>query len=297
MNLAGLVTLVVYSYSSFVTSWGPGPEIAKKFEATCNCKVKLVDAGDGGSMLGRVKLEGSRSPADMVIGVEEAFVSRLEKDLGWDQRPALLDSGPLAFVYKRSRVSQPPKSLDDLLDRRWKNQIVIQDPRFSSVGLGFLLWVLELKGQGAWDYLKKLKPQLKMITPNWDLAYGMFKKDQTLLVLSYWTSPAYHIQEEKNFDIAAAEFSQGHYVQKEYLAINPRSQKLQLAQRFAQFLVSQEAQQEVNRRNFMYPANDLTPLTEAFLKIGKPSKLIELKTKVSKEQLDEILKKWRAIFS
>jgi thiamine transport system substrate-binding protein len=258
----------------------------------------MVDAGDGGTMISRVRLEGDKSSADVLLGIDEVYINRVKEDLKWDSKATKFEWGPLSFVYKKTRVSEPPKSLDDLLDPKWKGQIVIQDPRFSSTGLGFLLWVIQEKGQdGVWDYLKKLKPQLKLVTPNWDLAYGMFKKDQAQLVLSYWTSPAYHIQEEKNLDFAAAEFTNGHYVQSEYVAYNPRTQKLGLAQRFVSFVMSREAQEELPRKNFMFPANESTPLTDAFIKIGKPTKMNKFKDPPSKEQLEKWLTRWREIFS
>ena len=51
-------TLTVYTYDSFVSEWGPGPQIEKKFEAVCDCDLNFVAAGDGAALIGRVKLEG-----------------------------------------------------------------------------------------------------------------------------------------------------------------------------------------------------------------------------------------------
>ena len=52
--------LVIYTYDSFTSEWGPGPAIAKAFEATCGCTVRFVGAGDGAALLSRLKLEGKR---------------------------------------------------------------------------------------------------------------------------------------------------------------------------------------------------------------------------------------------
>ena len=61
--------LVVYSYSSFAQSWSAGPEIAKDFEKECNCKVELLDVGESGIIIQRLKL--SEAPVDVVIGLED----------------------------------------------------------------------------------------------------------------------------------------------------------------------------------------------------------------------------------
>ena len=62
--------LVIYTYESFVAEWGPGPVIAANFEEICGCDVRFVGAGDGAGLLGRLRLEGARSEADIVLGLD-----------------------------------------------------------------------------------------------------------------------------------------------------------------------------------------------------------------------------------
>ena len=62
--------LVIYTYESFVSEWGPGPQIAANFEEECGCTVRFVGAGDGAALLGRLRLEGERTPADIVLGLD-----------------------------------------------------------------------------------------------------------------------------------------------------------------------------------------------------------------------------------
>lgn len=286
--------LVIYAYSSFASSWGAGPSIVAKFEARCSCKVQLVDAGEGGALIARLKLEKKKPRADVVVGIDENLITKAKKELGWNEYVAF-DYGPFAFIYNKTRVEKPPQSLDDLLDPKWKGEIIVQDPRLSTPGLGFLLWVLKVKKDGAWDYLKKFKDQVKVISPSWDMAYGLFKKKQAKLVLSYWTSPAYHIQEEKNFEYAAAPFKEGHYVQTEYLAVNPQAPHKDLALDFAAFMVSDEAQQIIPQKNFMYPASATAPLTEAFKQLGTAKRVPPFDEK-ERGQIEGWLKKWREIF-
>ena len=53
--------LVIYTYDSFTSEWGPGPAIAKNFEATCDCTVRFVGAGDGAALLGAAEARGQRA--------------------------------------------------------------------------------------------------------------------------------------------------------------------------------------------------------------------------------------------
>jgi thiamine transport system substrate-binding protein len=291
-----LTTLVVYAYTSFTSSWGPGPTLVKEFEKTCRCQVELVSAGDGGALVGRLKLEGEKSGADVVLGLDETLLPKVKKELNWEVPFVAFDTGPYAFVYDSEKIKDPPHSLDDLLEPRWKGQILLEDPRLSTTGLGFLLWVIKEKGDGAWAYFTKLKPQVKTISPSWDLAYGLFKNGQGDLVFSYWTSPAYHIQEERSDKYKAAVFRSGHYSQTEYMAVVPTSKNKALGEKFMAFILTPEAQAEIPRKNFMYPVNKKAPLTEAFKKLGRAKLLTNLNEKERKD-LESWLKKWREIFS
>jgi thiamine transport system substrate-binding protein len=62
--------LTILTYDSFVSDWGPGPAVEAAFEATCGCDLRMVGAGDGAALLARLKLEGSRSDADVILGLD-----------------------------------------------------------------------------------------------------------------------------------------------------------------------------------------------------------------------------------
>ena len=118
-----VATLIIYAYSSFAASWGPGPIIIEEFKKQCQCQVKLVDIGDGGGLISRLKLEGKSTKADILIGLDQNSLEKISGgDLGWKTKPQEFDYGPFAFVYNSELVSVPPTSLDDLLDPKWKDQ-------------------------------------------------------------------------------------------------------------------------------------------------------------------------------
>ena len=63
----GKPELTVMTYDSFVAEWGPGPAVEAAFEEFCECDLKFVAAGDGAALLARLKLEGERTEADVVL--------------------------------------------------------------------------------------------------------------------------------------------------------------------------------------------------------------------------------------
>jgi thiamine transport system substrate-binding protein len=74
---------------------------------------------------------------------------------------------------------------------------VIQDPRTSTPGLGLLLWVKSVYGDDAAAAWEKLSDRVLTVTPGWSEAYGLFTSGEAPMVLSYTTSPAYHMVVEE----------------------------------------------------------------------------------------------------
>ena len=74
------------------------------------------------------------------------------------------------------------------------------------------------------------------------------------MVLSYTTSPAYHVIAEKDERFAAARFSEGHYQQIEVAGLVQSSKQKQLAREFLEFMISEDFQRIIPTTNWMYPA-------------------------------------------
>ena len=93
--------------------------------------------------------------------------------------------------------------------------IVIQDPRSSTPGLGLLMWVKSAYGDEAAAIWEGLADNIVTVTPGWSEAYGLFLEGEADLVLSYTTSPAYHMIAEEDDSKVALPFREGHYMQIE----------------------------------------------------------------------------------
>nr|WP_321459830.1 thiamine ABC transporter substrate binding subunit [uncultured Cohaesibacter sp.] len=285
-------TLTVYSYDSFNTEWGPGPAIKEGFEKICGCIVNYVSPGDATETFNRLRLEGASSKADILVGLDSNLVADADKSglftanslkadalhlpIEWDTSTYVpFDWGYFAFVYDSDKLASAPASFEQLLDAPDDLKIVIEDPRSSTPGLGLLLWVKDIYGDKAGEVWEKLSPRIVTVTKGWSEAYGMFLEGQAHMVLSYTTSPAYHIAAENKTNYKAAAFKEGHYMQVELAAITKSSQNKDLANRFLTYLVGKEAQTIIPTTNWMYPV--ALPESEwpaSFKDLAKPDKAL-----------------------
>lgn len=285
-------TLNVYTYSSFTSDWGPGPKVKEAFEKVCECYLNYVALEDGVSLLSRLKLEGKNTKADVVLGLDTNLTASAEKTgffapheqefsnsslpEPWTNEIFIpYDYGYFAFVYDKNILKKPPKSLKDLVENENGPKILIQDPRTSTPGLGLLLWVKKIYGDKAADAWRKLSPRIVTVSKGWSEAYGLFLKNEAPMVLSYTTSPAYHVIAEEKTNYAAADFSEGHYQQIEVAGIIKSSKQQTLAKQFLAFIQGKTFQTLIPTTNWMYPAAlSADELPDAFTDLVKPQKAL-----------------------
>jgi thiamine transport system substrate-binding protein len=306
--LAETPVLQVLTYDSFTSEWGPGPAVEKAFEATCACDLQFVPAGDGAALLARIQLEGAASDADVVLGLDTSLTDAatatglfaphgktLTLTLPVDfVDPSFLpfDWGWFAFVHDKTKIPDAPKSFEALAASDLK--IVIQDPRSSTPGLGLLIWVKAAYGDRAPEIWQGLSDNIVTVTPGWSEAYGLFLEGEADMVLSYTTSPAYHLIAESDDTKAAALFDEGHYMQIEVAGKLAASDQPDLADQFLDFMLSDAFQSVIPQTNWMYPA--VTPAAglpkgfDAF----RPAKSLLMTPADAQTARDPALAEWQA---
>ncbi|SCB13784.1 thiamine ABC transporter substrate binding subunit [Rhizobium lusitanum] len=308
-------TLTIYTYESFTADWGPGPKVKAAFEKTCGCTVNYVSVTDGVALLSRLKLEGAGTKADIVLGLDTNLVNEA-KDTGLFDASGVdtsalkvpgdfkddvfvpYDYGHFAVIYDTQTVKNPPKSMKDLVEGDPQQKIVIEDPRTSTPGLGLLLWVKSIYGDKSADAWTKLKGRILTVTPGWSEAYDLFTKGEAPMVLSYTTSPAYHMIEEKTDRYQAAAFSEGHYIQIEVAGLVKSSSNKDLARDFLKFMVSPAFQDIIPTSNWMMPASATsTPLPDAFSKLVVPTKTFLMSPEVVEKNRKAWIDEWLAATS
>lgn len=291
-SLAHAADVTIYTYESFTADWGPGPQVEKAFEATCNCDVEFVSAADGVALLNRLRLEGGKGEADIVLGLDQNLIAEAKATGFFEPHGIVTDSvsvpggfiddvfvpydyGYFAVVYDTQKISNPPESMDAFLNGDAQNKIAIQDPRTSTPGLGLMLWIKELYGHEAPEAYAKLQERVLTVTPGWSESYGLFTEGEVPMVLSYTTSPAYHMIAEGEDRYQAASFSEGHYMQIEVAGLTSKGTGNANAKQFLEFMVSPAFQDIIPETNWMLPAAETSAaLNPVFDELVQPSKAL-----------------------
>lgn len=303
--------LVIYAYDSFI-SWGLAEATMHTFEAANNCKITLIGSGDAGQVLNRAILEKDQPQADILVGIDNNYLAKAlkqdilepytSKNLALVPQELLFDPtlhltpfeyGFLAFVYDSEKIKEPPKSLKDLTAPQWKGKILLEDPRTSSPGVAFLLWTIAAFGEeGYLRYWEQLQPSILTITQGWDTAYGMFTNGEAPIVLSYATSPAYHVETEKTTRYLAAPMAEGFYRQVEGMGIVKGAKHRALAEKFIDFMLTEEFQKEIPLTQWVFPVNPKVQLPKSFDYAAKTDKFLTLAPEAIEQNYDKWLKAW-----
>ena len=309
--LAQTPVLTIYAGDYITSEWGPGPRIEEMFEARCGCDVQFKP----GDLLPRLLLERERTEADIVFGLNTDVTKKARESglfaphgqpldaltlpIDWTDEVFLpFNYGHTAFIYNTERLAEAPASFDALLNAPDDLKIVIQDPRSSISGLALVLWVQAVYGDGAQAAWEKLAPKILTVTKGWSESYGLFTEGEADMVLSYTTSPAYHIIAEEDRTKKAAIFPEGHYFMVELAAKVAGTDQPELADQFMAFLLSEEFQSMIATGNWSFPAAlsaDKWP--EGFKELDLPEKVLFYSEDEAADLRDEAIEAWRAALS
>ena len=301
--------LTIYTYDSFVSEWGPGPIVEKIFEDKYEIDLQFIAVDSAATLLNKIILEGENTKADLVLGLDmnlfnaaeksELFVShnlkninnKLTLPLNWESDIFVpYNYGYFAFVYNNKTLKNPPLSMEDLINKT-DARIVIQDPRTSTPGLGLLTWMKALYGDSAQNKWSQLNKKIISVTKGWtDAYYNFFMAGEADIVLSYSTSPAAHIMFDENYDISASTFKEGNYISVEFAGILNSSKNKQMANKFLDFMISDDFQKVIPGTNIMYPVTNVE-MPEAFNKLEIP-KLLQLDPKDINDNKDTWINEW-----
>lgn len=304
-------TLTVYAPDYFASEWGPGPGIEAAFEATCGCDL-VYQTGD---LLPRLLLEGERTEADVAIGFNSDITKRARESglftphgldtsaltlpIAWDDDTFLpFNWSHTAFIYDNTKVTDAPDSFDALLNAPDDLRLVIQDPRSSISGLALVLWVQQVYGDGAADAWAQLAPKIVTVTQGWSESYGLFTDGEADMVLSYTTSPAYHIIAEEDLTKSAAIFEEGHYFMVESAAKLAGTDNPDLADAFMAFILTEEFQSLIPTSNWSFPAalpEDQWP--EGFQQLPMPETVLFYSEDEAAALRDTAIEAWRSALS
>ena len=296
----GPQTITVMTHDSFAIS----EDVVKAFEAENNAKVSFIQSGDAGSMLNQAVLTKDAPIADVLFGVDNTFLSRaLEADifeayaspalsdisdefkLDSSNRALPVDYGDVCINYDKAYFAENnlavPQSFEDLAKPEYKGLLVMENPATSSPGLAFLLATRAHFGDGYLDYWKSLKENGAVVVDGWETAYytnfsASSGKGPQPMVVSYASSPAAEVffaseplTDSPTTSIVASGMC---FRQIEFVGILKNGQNQALAQKFVDFMLGQNFQEDMPLNMFVYPVNKNAQLPEVFTSFAQVAK-------------------------
>ncbi len=305
--------LTVYTYDSFTGAGSLGESLSALSKKKTGCTTKFVPFATAGEALSQVALEGPKTAADILVGVDQSLRARADA-LAFDELPPSLfsklqsglepkasrrwlpfDYGYLSIVYDDRRKDVPPPGMTLMgfaTHPAYKKRLVLEDARTSSLGRSLLTWTQSVFPKAEYaTFWTSLFQQVLTVSPGWSAAYGLFLSQEADFVFSYTTSPAYHIEKELNPHIKAMIFPEGNFRQIEMAGILKSSKQKKCAVKWLELLSSTKIQSEVPRRQWMYPARSGVKLPTSFTSLPVPTKVIDAPENAAQADA-ELVRQW-----
>ena len=296
----GPVTLIVMTHDSFNAS----ESVINAFEQANNIKVTFLRSGDGGAALNQAILSKDVPLADVFYGVDNTFLSRALDagifepyasplltmipagfQLDPQNRALPVDYGDICINYDKAYFTvhdlPVPASLEDLIKPDYHGLLVVENPATSSPGLAFLLATLRHFGPGGYlDYWRSLRLNGVVVVDGWETAYytnfsASSGHGSQPLVVSYSSSPAaeviYASTPLTDAPTASILGPDTCFRQVEFVGILKGTGQLALAQKFVDFLLSQQFQEDIPLQMLMFPVNPDARLPQEFTRYAQIS--------------------------
>jgi thiamine transport system substrate-binding protein len=316
--------VVLLTHSSFAAS----EDVLAAFAAESGFTVKLFPAGDAGATVNEAILRKRNPVADVLFGVDNAFLSRaLGADIfvaheaaGLDQVPDALQVDPQHRVtpidrgnvcinvdtswFGRRGRPEAPTSFADLVDRRYKDLLVVENPGTASPGLAFLLATIADQGRDGWqDYWRRLRDNGVRVVEDWTQAYqsdftaGGGNGDRPIVV-SYGSSPPADVvfSEPKRDEPRIGVVASTCFRQVEFAGVLRGARNEAGARALVDFMLSERFQEDMPLQMFVHPVRRGVDLPPEFEKWAvDPKKPLTLPADEISANRDDWIKEWTDI--
>jgi len=278
--------VVLMTHDSFAIS----DDVIAAFEEQHGVEVRLLRAGDAGSMVNQAILTRESPLADVLFGIDNTFLSRAleagifeayeSPDAGLvpaslrldaQNRVTPVDYGDVCLNYDRDAFSASdaaPTSLEDLADARHGGRLVVENPATSSPGLAFMLATIARFGDSGdytWlDYWRDLRANDVLVTSGWEEAYyerfsGGAGEGERPIVVSYATSPVAEVvfADPQPDEAPTGVVTDGCFRQIEFAGVLAGTQRPEIARRLIDFMLGPTFQADIPLNMFVFPSTDV----------------------------------------
>ncbi len=185
-----------------------------------------------------------------------------------------------------------PLTWDDMLNEKFKGEIVLTNPQASSTAYLFVQNQLQRLGmEKGWNYLSTLAPLVGQFPDSGSAPAKLLGTGEYSLGVSYLHMMAKY--KDQGFDVGyvAPPRSVGDV---DCIAITKNSPHMDEAKKFVDFILSAEAQEVLSGLNYTIPANPKAKLKEGSITLDKID-LIDYDSKAAADQKKEVLSRWAEI--
>ena len=308
-------------------SWAVPKDVLKEFTRQTGYKVTVQAVGDAGALTNKLVLTKGAPIADAVYGIDNTFASRAVDEGVLDPHtPQALPASAERFALPDAEASErltpidygdvcvnvddawfadhgvePPQTLADLTDPKYKGLFVTPGASTSSPGLAFLLATIAEFGEDGWrEYWADLMANDTRVTAGWTDAYtvdftaGGGGGDRPI-VLSYASSPPFTIPKGADEPTTSALLDTC-FRQVEYAGVLAGAENPEGARALVDFMVSPTFQKALPDNMYVFPVDESVPLPELWARWAEvdPDPLTVDPGQVA-EHRDEWLTDWAEI--
>ena len=301
-------SLQILTYSSLGAKSGFLNSVKDEFKAKSGCELKIESTMGATQVLSYLEEPKQRERIDLVMGIDELLFERAKNYLYLSPvtgnlsphyedfiqaRSRLgfypIDYGSLSFIYRKADFKKgklkPPTSITELMRPDLKKKFIVQDPRASSPGMLFFLFV---------DGILKtsdLRKQWLTLAPGWDTSYHMFLEKDAPMVWSYLSSLAYHASKNEADQYGYVDFKEGLPTQIEGMALvnrvgNPM-QSNPCIEKWLQYMLDPATQAKLVQKQWMMPVVKGVVLPEIFKAVPTVKKVAAIP--ISVDRVDHLI--------
>lgn len=233
-----------------------------------------------GEIFSRIKVERHRPQADIWLSVRalflkqageegliEPYLSPRAKEIyppffyGGPYQITGVGMYPLVFFYNPAALAkvklEAPRSYDDLLDPKWKGQIVMPHPATSGTAYTMLTTVLQAYGEEkGWAYLEKLAANVAQFTRSGRAPHKMVATGEYPVGIGFWDDV--YVLAKQGFQIKPI-FPLPLYAEPYCMAIIKGSPNPAAAKKFFDFMLGKTAQEILVQNGDYSVRSDVEP--------------------------------------
>ncbi|MQW74407.1 thiamine ABC transporter substrate-binding protein [Nocardioides sp. dk4132] len=294
-------------------------ELVADFEERTGLDLEVRPSGDAGTLTNKLVLSKDDPVGDVAFGVDNTFASRAlaegvfasyapglpagvaAHELPGDDEDLLtpVDTGAVCLnvddTWYAERDLTPPRTLEDLTDPAYRDQLVLPGATTSSPGMAFLLTTIARYGEEWPDYWRELMDNGARLTNGWSDAYqGEFTQGggagDRPLVLSYDSSPAFTVSSGTSTTSALLDTC---FEQVEYAGVLAGADNPEGAEQVIDFLLSDEVQAALPESMYVFPVSGQVELPAAWAKHApRPERTWQVDPAAIDENRAEWLREW-----